>query len=368
MVNPDRLIKSVSYKWSENKINKSDIYSKIQHEQGYLTLSDYSPINPRIFHLELSSYCNMDCIMCPRGKKPFWTRENYHLSFSLIKKMYQRGDFSGTKSLELFLAGEPTLNPEFEKITKYLSEKGIYLSTAINGKTNDCREHAKMVLRSGLDYVTIDVESLEKETYEKIRVGGNYYQLIAFINILFEEMYNNKDKKLPIICFQMVEMDENKDEFPAFRENARKLLFPEKCKEFLDNLCLEDKILFRTVFLDTLGGNIKLDDLNLKRVGAFEPCISLWYGVAVLADGTVVPCDRDLNGNYSLGNLNDSRLHDLFNGERMRKYRRANMMNFTEEDREGIPENCINCQERNLQNMRFIPWLVNNMWDGEKPI
>lgn len=52
MVNPDRLIKSVSYKWSENKINKSDIYSKIQHEQGYLTLSDYSPINPRIFHLK----------------------------------------------------------------------------------------------------------------------------------------------------------------------------------------------------------------------------------------------------------------------------------------------------------------------------
>jgi radical SAM protein with 4Fe4S-binding SPASM domain len=368
-MNVERLIKSIKTKWTRDKIDEIDIRSKLEHEKGYLTSSDFSPINPRIFHLELSSSCNLNCTMCPRGKLHLWSRKNKHLPFSLVKKMYERGDFSGTKALELFGFGEPTLNPEFKKITRFLSDKGIYLSISTNGQSKDIFKTAKLLLDSGLDYITIPLDSFDSFSYRKIRIGGTLYHLLNLIFCIFAELKIRESKKFtttkkiktPVICLQMIEMEENKDEFPRFKETCEELFIGDA---YLKELYREDKIIFKTVFLDTIGSTIMLDDENLIKNDTPDPCISLWYGAMVLSNGDVVPCDRDFNGRNPLGNLHKESFHEIFNGEKMRDYRRKNMI----EGKKGLPHNCKICQERNLQNMRFIPWLVNNIWNGEKPI
>jgi len=51
-------------------------------------------------------------------------------------------------------------------------------------------------------------------------------------------------------------------------------------------------------------------------------CTWIWNSVTVNWDGTVVPCCRDPNGLHQMGNVFETPLSEIWNGERMRSFRR----------------------------------------------
>ena len=78
-----------------------------------------SPMDMRIIQIDVTNACVHTCSncsrMCGHHKKPFF------MDFETFKKAVDSLDgFEGTVGI---MGGEPTLHPEFERFTQYLSSK-----------------------------------------------------------------------------------------------------------------------------------------------------------------------------------------------------------------------------------------------------
>ncbi len=74
-----------------------------------------------------------------------------------------------------------------------------------------------------------------------------------------------------------------------------------------------------------------------KRYRERQPCKWFWHNLVILSDGSIVPCIRDFDGKLALGNIADTSLKEVWNGEKMVKLRKEQVqLNF----RNGLCDNC----------------------------
>jgi len=72
---------------------------------------------------------------------------------------------------------------------------------------------------------------------------------------------------------------------------------------------------------------------NIKDFG-FKPCDSLFFGCAILAEGTVVPCCLDFEGRLPLGNILEQSFDKIWNSKPYNNLRSQHLKNT-------IPKNII---------------------------
>ncbi len=92
---------------------------------------------------------------------------------------------------------EPLLIKDFEKYIEYCSKKGfkdIMINTNASAMTE---RRAKTILDAGLTRIRFSIDAATKDTFEKIRVGGRYKQVINNIH-RFLDIKERYGYKLPI--------------------------------------------------------------------------------------------------------------------------------------------------------------------------
>ena len=84
-------------------------------------VGDHRPITADIF---LTNYCNNQCPYCTYSR---WEREQgaRHMAFDDFKRYAERLRTLGVEGIILTGGGEPTINPEFDKIAEWLSSEGF---------------------------------------------------------------------------------------------------------------------------------------------------------------------------------------------------------------------------------------------------
>ena len=78
-------------------------------------------------------------------------------------------------------------------------------------------------------------------------------------------------------------------------------------------------------------------DMNGERIGDTAFCYGLRQHIGILADGTVVPCCLDSEGNIQLGNIFKERLDDIL------KSKRAKAMYDGFSGRRAVEDLCKTC-------------------------
>ncbi|PIY22562.1 MAG: hypothetical protein COZ11_12195, partial [Deltaproteobacteria bacterium CG_4_10_14_3_um_filter_51_14] len=94
---------------------------------------------------------------------------------------------------------------------KSVGLKYVFLNS--NGVLLD-KETSKKVINAGLNAIYIGIDSFSRETYDKVRVGGDYDKVVQNVLDLIE--IRKKEKAAININVQFVEMEENikeRDEF-----------------------------------------------------------------------------------------------------------------------------------------------------------
>lgn len=278
------------------------------------------PYPPVHLDIETTSNCNLDCIMCPHSRL---TREKRNMDFSLFRKII---DESGAyvNDIWLHMFGEPLLNPMIHEMVRYAKKFGIDVGLSTNATLLDGRNVAE-IMASGLDRIIISFDGATKETYERVRRYGDYEHTLA--NVLnFLDAKKFIDRK-PYVTIQLIKMKDTEKEIQRFCEMFRPLP--------VNEICVKD--------LDTWTG--KIESINELRVESFVSkrvnrvaCGLLWYSMAVYADGRVVPCCRDFDAEYVLGDASSDRLSNIWNGSRMKMIRKTHVAG----DYKGI-ELCRNC-------------------------
>jgi MoaA/NifB/PqqE/SkfB family radical SAM enzyme len=141
---------------------------------------------PQCLEFELSNVCNLECTMC-----------NGHFS-SLIRKNRENlpelenpYDDSFVEQLTpfllqlqdaKFLGGEPFLVPIYYKIWEKIAEDNPKIRIHITTNGTVYNNRVKSVLEKLKCGIIISIDSIEKETYEKIRLNANYDRVMANVH------------------------------------------------------------------------------------------------------------------------------------------------------------------------------------------
>jgi len=170
--------------------------------------------SPTSLQLECTTKCNLRCLMCD---SPIWDRRGMDMSFSDFKRIIDQ--FPCLVTLNLQGMGEPLLNKDIFEMIAYCKSKKIMVFFTTNATLID-EKIAKKIVDSGLDYLVVSVDGATPETFEKIRAGAKFDQVIENIKRVVAEKKKKKSEK-PRIVVHFCASEDNIEELPQVLKLAK---------------------------------------------------------------------------------------------------------------------------------------------------
>ena len=250
------------------KYSDKDKYLDYRKKWELASKLNYIPDYPLQIDFELNYSCNFTCEMCT------WSAENTSgkgkktwFSFEAFKEIIDDGVPRGLKAIRLNYINEPLIRKDIIQFIKYAKEKGvldIYLST--NGSLLK-EKIIKDLIMSGLTRLQVSIDAFTKSTFDKIRQGGNFSEVVK--NTLnFLKIRKDLKKELPTLRVNFVKTKLNKHEYDKFVS-----FWSDKA----DCIGIQDLV------------NIMKPNKNPKNLKKFN-CAQPFYHLTVRYDGTILPC------------------------------------------------------------------------------
>jgi radical SAM protein with 4Fe4S-binding SPASM domain len=232
-------------------------------------------------YVEITNNCNLDCSFCIGNKreKKFIDIDSYEV---LLNKLEGYTDY-----LYFHVMGEPLLHPKINDLINIASKKyNINITTngylinriknnknirQINISLHSFDDKYKTTLDEYMNNIFDSVDELSKNTYIEYRMWVDNVNKDKIINKL-EEKYN-----ISIGDIDHITLDKN-----VFYQVEQEFIWP---------------------------------DINNSYYEEEGTCMGTRSHIGILVDGTVVPCCLDSNGSINLGNIYESSLDDILNGE-----------------------------------------------------
>lgn len=249
-----------------------------EHEAGGI-VQDFSKM---LLRLESTNHCNFSCTFCPH---PTMERPKGFMSEDLILSLIGEAGEMGFKMLDLRNFGEPLMDKRLSGFAEQARDSGfskIYIHT--NGhplRAAKLDEWGK----AGITDVNISLSPMRE--FAETRPGVNVDKF--FKNL--EKLSAENPTHMSILSADYIRTGFSSDE---------------EEKDFLDWLG-KVGIPLRT--------KIELHNWAVGEDTSHYACHRLWSSVTVLWDGRVALCCLDYEGDYELGNMNESSLSDLVNNE-----------------------------------------------------
>jgi len=250
---------------------------------------------PNIIYIESTNRCNLDCIMCPRR---LMSRAQIDMDLDTFDRILRQIDTQLTEMIVLHSDGEPLINPNIIEMIQRVKSFDLPVMTSTNAALLD-ESTAQMIINSGLDVLTLSIDSINDVVYETIRKGASYKKVMKNV---FSFLEIKGDRK-PFTIIQMIEVKENshqKVDFlrfwkPYLNKNVHAVVKP-VTDWFHEHAEVIDKLNF---------------------------CDRPWFGMVIQSSGNVVPCVHDFDGFEVLGVLPDQNIYDIWNSAAMVKLRKG---------------------------------------------
>ena len=295
-------------------------------EASYMLNSEYSLAPPKVYELEITSHCAGQCITCP--KTYTFTRQANHMPLDLFKDIVSQLflpahiNSPGTPpAFFLFHYGDLCLYPHIYETVTFARQKGLYCVSSSMASLLT-REKASEVIEAGLDQIWLMLDGMDDQTCKKIR--GNAASFQKSLDNIQQLLLLKKTKGIthPEIFIFMIRQPGNAHQWKMFEEYFTQF---------------SSELHFQLAYYSRFGGNVpeinrmhkelqKMygqpeEDERIQQLNQYR-CYYPWHSVCVLSDGRVVPCCRDMNGEYVLGDLTQKTLKEIWNDAPLRALRR----------------------------------------------
>lgn len=249
-------------------------------------LGEHKPITADVF---ITNYCNNKCPYCTYAR---WDLDGKvkNMTFSEFVKYAERMVELGVEGIILTGGGEPTVNPDFENIAKWLEHNKIHYG--INTNFN------KLVYIKP-DYLKVSLDAWNEESYKAAR-GVSAYEKVRD-NIIKYDAWRRTHSPNTTLGIQIVVKDEtdirkfyeaNKDlpvDYIAFRpmESTQGEYYKNKNDIYQSTVLLIKNEIQKLEKLDSrVSLSFKWDMLKTKT----ESCTAEWAQIAVNENGEVMYC------------------------------------------------------------------------------
>lgn len=285
--------------------------------------------------IEPTNTCNLSCSFCRTGRGER-KRPGTLLTFKRFREIVDQFRVLPNR-VELLGRGEPFLNPELFKMIRYLkkNKSAPCVSTSTNGHFLG-NDQVRRMLESGLDILTISMDSLKKTTYERMRRGGNFNLVLNSLKLL--SSLKHRGMKRPVVILQFIITKWNEGEIESIKKTVPKLGFETEFRSISsdDHGILPFKI--------SLRRNEGKRGRNLRAV---DFCPAPWKQMAISCEGIVTMCPKSLNPGHfdmeashlALGDIEKASLESIWNSSRYQALRKQMLEN---KHAVGCPVRCPN--------------------------
>ncbi len=238
-------------------------------------------------YIEITNICNLRCAFCDPGRKParIMTAEEYRHVLEEIRPL--------TKYIYLHVQGEPTLHPRFEEILAISDEMGMMIQLVTNG-TNLRREYLS---HPSVRRLSVSLQSTDYQ---------HDFNAEACLNVLQEMISSLREQQFLEIRFWTNDLG----------RNARLCMdrLHEKY-EFLPTARNNSWQIARNTFV-SFADTFEWPSSASGEITDKGTCLGGIQQIAVLSDGTVVPCCLDKDGQIDLGNIFETPMKKILASDR----------------------------------------------------
>ncbi|EQB3100799.1 radical SAM/SPASM domain-containing protein [Clostridium botulinum] len=281
------------------------------------------------FYIEITNVCNLACDFCPetRRKPQFMPIEIFDKILDQIKPY--------TDYIYFHVKGEPLLHPDIDKFLDLSYKKGFKVNITTNGTLiNKAKD--KIIMKKALRQVNFSLHSFDGNENSKNKD--------KYINDILSFVRDTIENNNIFISLRLWNLDEDNKTNLKKKRNAELLHIIEK--EFKLPYKIEEKItpgkgikIYNRIYINQ-DHEFEWPDLKAEEDDGKGFCYGLRNQVAILVDGTVVPCCLDGEGIISLGNINEIDFSKIIDSER------ANNILDGFSRREAVEELCKKCGYR----------------------
>ena len=272
---------------------------------------------PRKFAVEVCADCNLACSMCHH---PTMRRAKGKMSIDLWRRCADEIAAVAPRTDCWFsFCGEPLLEPDLLlRMLDYGKRAGL---RCLNVNTNGLLmtpELGDRLLKSPASLIVIGIDGFSRETYSRLRVGGDRDAVYANVEHLLRA--RRARGAGPEIQVQFIEMRENAHELEPFRRHWLARGATLKVRHQL-----------------SWGG--RLETPLCVPPDERIPCPWAMTMMHVFWDGRVPRCPGDVEGDEGVGNAWDASLAELW--ARLGAYREKHM----ERRFHALPDRCATCKD-----------------------
>ncbi|SDU64880.1 SPASM domain-containing protein [Desulfobacula phenolica] len=334
------------------KIEKSEDYIT----KGFDSIESYH--FPPIVNLNvLSGECICNCVHCPVGRVPAKDRKKRfrysQQDLDLFKRIVDEIKATGnTGLLRIHAVGEPILWKHLIEASEYACTQNVRTWLFTCGITKD--KNFLKTLCENINIIEISVNSIDSKDYKKTK-GTDGFNLVAE-NIAFMHSFI-KRYKLParLIVSRVQSYDKKLDgRFVEFWKSSGNVhdAFVRSYHSYNDQIKGSER-----------------SEAEIKK----DPCLVHWARCNINLDGNVVVCFNELfrkkiDPDNILGNLRENTIADIWQGEKLRAIRNAELYGDYSGIKSGFKlpcENCAYCQPLHGGNRQTSEYQIKKISAGE---
>ena len=317
-------------------------YTELKNHNRH-NLRDVIPLaKPYTILIEPSNYCNFKCISCFQSLKEenYLTRNRGFMDMATyieIIRQLKEWDGEKIKVLKLSLYGEPLTNPDFCEMLRIAKEANI--AERIETTTNASLitdEIAEKFVKYGIDYVRVSIYGGNQQRYKEITCCESVDIEKIHKNLSLIQEYKKKyNSEKPFVSAKMLDTyTEENEQFMEFFKDVADELYIDKPH----NWVATDEKSFIGSLYKTEQQEALIQDLEKTRKKRIA-CPMPFTTMAIRENGEVSPCCVDWIGGTNLGNIANTLLKDIWNGNTMYEFRKMQLQNRRCEN-----SSCANCE------------------------
>lgn len=246
-------------------------------------------------YIEITNICNLRCDFCPGTKRE--TRSMRLEEFALAAEKLR----GAVKYLYFHVMGEPLLHEQLEDFLDIAGDLGFRVCLTTNGSLLGKRGEP-LLSHGALHKISVSLHSMEGNGVGDLRAYldhvWNFSERASKSGVIVAlRLWNiggNDRRNGEILAFLEEKLGEDPLSMPQPRQGSWKLA---------DRLYLEQAERFEWPDLSAAEENVRF-------------CLGLREQIAVLCDGTVVPCCLDHEGDIPLGNIFTEELSKILSSPR----------------------------------------------------
>ena len=243
-------------------------------------------------YIEITNCCNLKCKFCPETnrKKEFMSVDAFE---DIIKKIHKY-----TNLVFLHVKGEPLLHSKLEDIFKILEKYNLKANITTNGTL--IKENLEVIKNSkAVRQINFSLHSSTQNEMFSNKYLQNIFESVEQLKnvIISYRLWNLKDIKENDINLEIIKSIEDYYNI----QNLKQRLIENEFLKLKENVFINQDIEFTW------------PDINKQVIIEKGRCLALKEQIAILVDGTVVPCCLDNNGDIPLGNIFEESIEGILN-------------------------------------------------------